>query len=681
MLIEKYHKLTPNTFNTNPQVPLFLNRYLNKRERLASFAAHSLNIAEPGNRFFPNIKRLSLQPPYPRAQTIAGCPTMMLRGVQSTSNMNNDHFAFIVVQNLHKFFPTETVSMFDFEKFLDVFRSFGNVIDSIYFPILINERARDKGKEQEMEKDKVKERIVPSLTDKSFKVSDFGYIRFRHNLNLNENTLRILYYLNGLTWLEFKTIDIHCLPQLMDFEVEQEGKNSKMRRESANSEAEGSSNETSEASEVNDGNDSESVNGSATDTGISITIAQHKHNHYLFSLANQSYLTCNILHVAGAKPLQVINVNPPNPMYTINSFLRAVNYQETNLYVNNLPQIFHNDDVTWESFWLQFGSIKSAKIIKPQFYAQQGKECSESFSGTGASTNTISSKTNTAVGGDNEVKDIPDDLKKPGKIGFVFYKTFKMSIRAILATNNKVVQMRQHHFAPIVIQSSFAIQKSSPHVTSNIDSSSSSVAAAAAVAPNHFANNDFLNTYSKAQVTPYLNYMGSPTGPFFPLPASAPPSVTVETFNSNKRDEARANANANANVNMIASQAYYTFQPMMHYYYGYPSPYMYGAAPLQCVNSAPASTTSTMVKSPAPFSPSYSGKFTNGMSPSAPQVSPIAMAFHSGMLPVNGGPVGQAIDPKPNAKTNAKNIAKNISDTRARGRGYNHGQFAQYVVQ
>ena len=111
-----------------------------------------------------------------------------------------------------------------------------------------------------------------------------------------------------------------------------------------------------------------------------------------------------------------ISISFPNPVFTINQFSRSLNYQETNIYVNNLPIVFNNDDCTWESFWSQFGIIKSAKIIKPQFYHEY------------------------------------EDDHKSGKIGFVFYKTFKMAIRAILMTNNKVVNVG--HYNPIVIQSS-----------------------------------------------------------------------------------------------------------------------------------------------------------------------------------------------------------------------------------
>ena len=236
------------------------------------------------------------------------------------------------------------------------------------------------------------------------KTFDYGFIKFKQpNINLMENTLRILYYLNDLTWEEFMDLDIENLPGLLekydDTEEEQE-----IQKEGSADNTDGEEQQQDEGEEEEDSQPGR----------ILITIAQHKHNHYLFGQANNFYLSLN--------KNSSIGVSFPNPIFTINQFSRNLNYQETNIYVNNLPIVFNNDDVTWESFWAQFGVIKSAKIIKPQFYHED------------------------------------EDEHKSGKIGFVFYKNFKMAIRAILMTNNKVVNVE--HFNPIIIQSSFAIQKS-----------------------------------------------------------------------------------------------------------------------------------------------------------------------------------------------------------------------------
>lgn len=143
---------------------------------------------------------------------------------------------------------------------------------------------------------------------------------------------------------------------------------------------------------------------------LKLSIAQRKHNHHLHETEQFVRLENGTLSVSDAVELLA-------PRFT-----KSANYQETNVYVNNFPIMFGNDDELWGKFWNQFGvgRVKSAKIIKPQFY-----------------------------------------LKKPdgalGKIGFVFYEEFRMALRAILLTNNKVV--RYQDGPAILIQASFAIQK------------------------------------------------------------------------------------------------------------------------------------------------------------------------------------------------------------------------------
>ncbi|CAH6720587.1 hypothetical protein CLIB1444_04S03444 [[Candida] jaroonii] len=166
----------------------------------------------------------------------------------------------------------------------------------------------------------------------------------------------------------------------------------------------------SEVPNINDDDDIDDTDTLDEDT-IHITIAQHKHNHLLYQFYPQ-YLSGNS-----------INMNNLNShQFIINPFLTSTNYQETNIYVTNFPLIFNNDDEIWSKFWSKFGDINSAKIIKPHYYSQNN--------------HTV------------------------GKIGFVFFKTFKMCIKAILMTNNKVINLGG---ANVIIKTSFAIQKLNRH--------------------------------------------------------------------------------------------------------------------------------------------------------------------------------------------------------------------------
>lgn len=334
LLIDKFNKQIPNPFNQNETIPLFLNRYLNRKER-----------------FNPRV---------PVASPI--------------NSLNQDNFNLIIIENFLNFIP-EAFSTVEFCKLIEKFGEFGNAVESIYFPILdYYSRAKETTK---------------------LNCFDYGYIKFKSNANLMENTLKVLYYLNDLSWDEFVNFDSQHLPSLNDPIDPIKSRNNK----------------------------------------IQITIAQHKHNHYLYANAQNFYLSI------GQK--NQFSINFPNPMYTINLYCRSLNYQETNIYVNNLSMLFNNDDLTWEAFWKQFGTIKSAKIIKPQFY-ESTPLSSASFS---------SSSESASISSDSSTKN-----NKAGKIGFIFYESFKMAIRAILMTNNKVVNLDK--FNPILIQSSFAIQKS-----------------------------------------------------------------------------------------------------------------------------------------------------------------------------------------------------------------------------
>lgn len=200
---------------------------------------------------------------------------------------------------------------------------------------------------------------------------EFGFIK------LHSSDLRILYYLNDLNYEEF--MNFTEIPSIEDFD--------------------------------------DSDTDSDTENGIHITIAQHKHNHLLYQFYPQ-YLSGNSINMS----------NLSSHQFVINPYLTSTNYQETNIYVTNFPMVFNNNDEIWSKFWSKFGSINSAKIIKPHYYSH--------------SNHTV------------------------GKIGFVFFKNFKMCIKAILMTNNKVINLGG---ANVIIKTSFAIQKLNRHSEPEIE--------------------------------------------------------------------------------------------------------------------------------------------------------------------------------------------------------------------
>ena len=465
ILIEKLSRHTPNIFNDNPSIPLFLNRYINKRERLSFASASSSSHSFVSRR--SSSTSISATPMSTSSST-ASSTSLSSRYHHNSSNPrnSNDNFSFIILENLINFLPFEFTKD-KCEAFLNKIKMFGNQIESIYIPII------GKGE---------------ALT--TLHPLDFGYIKFKTSGNFVENTFRVLYYLNDLLWEELMALDVKNLPPLMETDFDES-------EFSTNGSSDNDISSKDKESSTRDANGKCSTNV-VMDRKLSVTIAQHKHNHYLFSQANQYYISFNH-SLVNTKQQLPIGINYPNPVYTINSFIRSVNYQETNLYVNNFSVIFNNDDTTWESFWKQFGLIKSAKIIKPHFYQDEDS--------------------------------IDGEEQKAGRIGFVFYETFKMAIRAILMTNNKLVHVDNYN--PMVIQSSFAIQKS---------------------------NNNY-----KSYPMPPAPPIGNPN---MPLPLDYPPMQPTKSLGPAPQSAASGPG---------PGMQYYTYQPIMPYYYGYhPNPYVYG---------------------------------------------------------------------------------------------------------
>lgn len=209
------------------------------------------------------------------------------------------------------------------------------------------------------------ESIYFPIVDYSLSV---GFIKFRKNIpNLTEICLRIILNLNNITWSNFNRLDFSNFAhdEFNEFEL--------------------------------------------NPTGLSIDFAQQKHNYQILKNLNNLYISL---------PFAIYY---PNPWLQIANFSQNISYQETNLYVINIAQIFNNDNQLWYEFWSQFGEVNSAKLIN-----RQGEEKHLNFD--------------------------------QNKIGFVFYKNLNAALKAILKTNNKIISMPDG--LSLTIQSSFAIQKS-----------------------------------------------------------------------------------------------------------------------------------------------------------------------------------------------------------------------------
>lgn len=223
---------------------------------------------------------------------------------------------------------------------------------------------------------------ITKVADDDVHIANFGFISFEIDEHLNEDVLKCLYFLNNLLFEEFMAFELKDIVSITR-EEEYDDKPPTARGV------------------------------------VKISVGQHKHNHYLYQITkNRMALSWE----SGSVPtFTYIDINLHNT--AISKFSKYLNYQETNIYVNNFPVVFDNDDELWEKFWKQFGQIKSAKIIKPQFYSKKSTEST-------------------------------------GKIGFVFFEAFRLCVRAILLTNDKTISTSVSGINHLVhVQSSFAIQK------------------------------------------------------------------------------------------------------------------------------------------------------------------------------------------------------------------------------
>lgn len=287
----------------------------------------------------------------------------------------------------------------------------------------------------------------------NFTFRRFGYIKLAHTKDLMSDALNCLYYLNDLTLqnlLEFSTENIYDIKE--------------------------------------DVNKPQRLRKGTKSATFKLAIAQRKHNHYVFQSRDFSFLKLsdsgNLVYSESLSDDLAFEND------IAKQFTKATNYQETNVYVNNFPVLFENNDELWAEFWNQFGvdSIKSARIIKPQFYSK---------------------KTDGPL----------------GKIGFVFYEDFRMALRAIILTNNKIVSFKDH--PNVLVQTSFAIQKDG-------NSMSTGKAALPKYSMNPPPNHNFLppneNTFDRRVGYPLINdsyfYMEPP------FSRNGSPSHSPQFFNA-----------------------------------------------------------------------------------------------------------------------------------------------------
>lgn len=434
--------LATNPFH--PSLPLYVNRYVSKRER-------------------------------------AMCPDAAVPVPEDAILYDT-----LVVENLGDFFSNK-VKLEELELVMAKFALFGS-IESVYWPLA-------HGSEDSLSFRKV------------------GFISFAHERNLNQDILRCLYYLRDLTYDEFDKFSEDAVYDIK-----------------------------------NDINGPHKYPEPLDTPRLRVSIAQRKHNHHLYESAESLYVhnEPGLLRMKICDPLAAEDHDDA----FLNKFMKASNYQETNVYVKNLPVLFENDDDLWALFWNQFGvdGVKSAKIIKPQFYSKKS-----------------------------------DELL--GRIGFVFYEEFKMALRAIILTNNKVVNLGNG--PGMVVQASFAIQKHNNLLGSGkLTLSSLSL---------NLSYNYYTDGYGKRYSVPMNDpsfYMNEPRLPnaapspgalpfvppelyyFYPyyMPMAAPePVKEKENGHSPKQKLGQINPNAPPFPNPMGS--------MYHPYYQMPLPMMNGPGP------------------------------------------------------------------------------------------------------
>jgi hypothetical protein len=374
----------PNAFHTDPSRKLYVSRYLSRKERKWRQQQRDAELELA-------LGAVSLSGSTSQSSALLRLP-MLLSHQNSHHNLqpNARHSALppiaagqhdystVVVENLGQFVPDLNPSVELIERVLSRFEVFGDVL-AAFVP------------------------LEPVGDTHDFRLADTAYISYGR-ANNNTNSLVAMYYLSGLSpaaFFGFSEADIYDIKDDMADGVAEDA---------------GSTDEAAAADDA----------AAKDPVLLHLSIGQHRHNLRLYDCVPGQYVFTRGLHCDGVEVL-----TPALHAQVLDEFSRRANYQETNVYVTNFPVLFNNDDRLWELFWLQFGSrgsfnngVKSARIIKPQFYRKDAA---------------------------------PAPL---GKIGFVFYEDFKMALRAILLTNNKCVTRASGDESTVVrIQTSFALQK------------------------------------------------------------------------------------------------------------------------------------------------------------------------------------------------------------------------------
>lgn len=452
LILNSSEEAESNPFHHDSRRNIYINRYISRRERKLRQQSKDFVNDELEMNF--NGISITSPPVSPPTGLQTSAATALLTGAGNNANngatSNNHDYSTIFIENLGQFITEVNPSIESIERILNKFEIFGE-ISSAFFPLV-----------------PVEENNVAQDGTSDFKLANFGYIDFEYSEN-NVNSLKALYYLSDLTTTEFfkftkkDVYDIKDDMLLIKGEIDEVTLPEVVKDvEDLTAAENASADENDDQFDLSDGDDGTpctrdsqgSTSTAATSVSIQsgsndyigassvklqLSIAQHKHNSNLYQYNPEQFVFTTGLNFDKTSSIETMSPQLHNTV--LNKFLKKSNYQETNVYVNNFPILFENDDQLWELFWMQFGSndspnkgIKSARIIKPQFYSSKnGKD--------NASINS-----NTLV----------------GKIGFVFYQDFKMALRAILLTNDKsIVKSDDNEDHKISILTSFALQKSS----------------------------------------------------------------------------------------------------------------------------------------------------------------------------------------------------------------------------
>ena len=151
-LIAKLNKIVPNVFNENPVVPLYLNKYLHKRERVNTSPTGKASSKSTKNQVHNNIP----------------------------STVVTNEFDTIFMENLSRFFPAD-LSLAQLGTFVNKFIAFEVELDAVYLPFF-NNPIESKNPDTQHEIN----------SSSPLKLLDYGYIKFRSDSNILVKTLTIL---------------------------------------------------------------------------------------------------------------------------------------------------------------------------------------------------------------------------------------------------------------------------------------------------------------------------------------------------------------------------------------------------------------------------------------------------------------------------------------------------------